>query len=53
MALTRRELLGGAAGAAVAGTGIYALVDKLAQAPQRKAAGPLARSSTCSTESRS
>ena len=42
MALTRRELLGGAAGAAVAGTGIYALVDKLAQAPQRKAAGPLA-----------
>ena len=41
MALTRRELLGGAAGAAVAGSGIYALVDKLTQAPQRSAAGPL------------
>jgi hypothetical protein len=41
MALTRRELLGGAAAAAVVGSGIYALVDKLAQAPQRKAAGPL------------
>ena len=40
MALTRRELLGGAAGAAVVGSGIYALVDKLAQPPQRKAAGP-------------
>ncbi|HSS74016.1 MAG TPA: hypothetical protein VLK53_10645 [Gaiellaceae bacterium] len=42
MALTRREFLGGAAGAAVAGSGIYVLVDKLARAPQRRAAGPLA-----------
>jgi hypothetical protein len=41
VALTRRELLGGAAGAALAGTGIYALVDRLTSAPKRKAAGVL------------
>jgi hypothetical protein len=38
VALTRRELIGGAAGAALAGTGIYELVDRLATAPTRQAA---------------
>ena len=41
MPLTRRGLLGGAAAAALAGTGIYELVDRLTPAPKRKAAGPL------------
>jgi hypothetical protein len=41
VALTRKQLLGGAAGAAVAATGIYELVDRLTTAPQRQAAGPL------------
>jgi hypothetical protein len=41
MALTRKELLGGAAAAALAGAGIYELVDRLTPAPQRSAAaGP-------------
>jgi hypothetical protein len=41
MALTRRELLGGAAAAALAGAGIYELVDKLSPAPSRPVAGPI------------
>ena len=35
MKLTRRALVGGAAGAALAGTGIYELVDQLTPAPTR------------------
>jgi hypothetical protein len=35
--LTRREFVGGAAGAALAGTGLYALVDRFAGAPARAA----------------
>ena len=38
MRLTRRALLGGAAAGALAGTGIYELIDRLAAAPQRQAA---------------
>ena len=41
MPLTRRELLGGAAAAALAGAGIYELVDKLSPAPSRPVAGPI------------
>jgi len=40
MGLTRRRLLGGAAAAAVAGAGIYELVDRLSPAPQRAVAEP-------------
>jgi hypothetical protein len=40
MALTRRQLLGGAAGAALAAAGVYELVDRLTPAPERRAAGP-------------
>ncbi len=38
MRLTRRELLAGAAVSAVAGTGIYELVDRLGRSPSRAAA---------------
>jgi len=38
MGLTRRELVGRAAGSALAGTGIYALVDRLVAAPPARAA---------------
>jgi hypothetical protein len=41
MRLTRRELLGGAAAAALTGAGIYELVDKLSSAPTRPVAGPI------------
>jgi hypothetical protein len=37
MSLTRRELLGGAAAAALAGAGVYELVDRLTTAPKRAA----------------
>ncbi len=43
MRLTRRELLAGAAASAVAGAGIYELVDRLASAPKRAAAARLAK----------
>jgi hypothetical protein len=36
VSLTRRELLGGAAAAALAGAGVYELVDRLTAAPHRK-----------------
>jgi hypothetical protein len=39
MRLTRRSFLGGAAAAALGGAGIYELVDRLAPAPHRAAAG--------------
>jgi hypothetical protein len=38
--LTRREVIGGGAAAALAGTGIYALVDRLATAPARRPSRP-------------
>ena len=41
MRLTRRRLLGGAAAGALAAAGIYELVDQLAGAPERSAAGRL------------
>lgn len=40
MRLTRKEVIGGGAAAALAGTGIYALVDRLATAPARRSARP-------------
>jgi hypothetical protein len=40
MRLTRRALLGSAAAGAVGATGIYELVERLARAPARPAAGP-------------
>ena len=40
MRLTRREVLGGGAAAALAGTGIYALVDRLTRAPVRRSSRP-------------
>src|SRR5215218_3579014 len=40
MRLTRREVIGGGAAAALAGTGIYALVDRLATAPGRRSSRP-------------
>jgi hypothetical protein len=39
--LTRREVLGGGAAAALAGTGIYALVDRLTRSPVRRSSRPL------------
>jgi hypothetical protein len=39
--LTRRQLLGGAAAGALGAAGIYELVDELAEAPERAAAGEL------------
>jgi hypothetical protein len=39
--ITRRQLLGGAAAGALGAAGIYELVDKLAEAPERAAAGDL------------
>jgi hypothetical protein len=39
--LTRRQLLGGAAAGALGAAGIYELVDELADAPERAAAGEL------------
>jgi hypothetical protein len=39
--LTRRELVGGGAAAALAGAGIYGLVDRLTSAPPRRPARPL------------
>ena len=41
MRLTRREVLGGGAAAALAGTGIYALVDRLTRSPVRRSSRPL------------
>ncbi len=41
MRLTRRQLIGGAAAGALAAAGIYELVDQLADAPPRPAAGGL------------
>ncbi len=41
MRLTRKEVIGGGAAAALAGTGIYALVDRLATAPVRRPSRPL------------
>jgi hypothetical protein len=38
--LTRREVIGGGAAAALAGTGIYALVDRLVTAPVRRPSRP-------------
>jgi hypothetical protein len=38
--LTRREVLGGGAAAALAGTGIYALVDRLTRTPVRRSSRP-------------
>jgi hypothetical protein len=38
--LTRREVIGGGAAAALAGTGIYALVDRLTTAPKRRPSRP-------------
>jgi hypothetical protein len=38
--LTRREVLGGGAAAALAGTGIYALVDRLTRTPARRSSRP-------------
>jgi hypothetical protein len=43
MRLTRRELLAGAAASAVAGAGIYELVDRLASTPKRAAAARLTK----------
>lgn len=40
MRLTRREVIGGGAAAALAGTGIYALVDRLTTAPVRRSSRP-------------
>jgi hypothetical protein len=40
MRLTRREVIGGGAAAALAGTGIYALVDRLTTAPVRRPSRP-------------
>ena len=39
MSLTRRQLLGGAAAAALAGAGVYELVDQLTTAPKRPSVG--------------
>jgi hypothetical protein len=39
VSLTRRQLLGGAAAAALAGAGVYELVDKLTTAPKRPSVG--------------
>ena len=41
MGVTRRQFVGGAAASVLAAGGIYKLVDELAAAPQRTAAGPL------------
>ena len=41
MRLTRRKLLAGGAGAALAAAGIYELVDQLGGSPSRPAAGGL------------
>ncbi len=41
MKLTRKQLLGAAAAGALGAAGIYELVDELAEAPERAAAGPL------------
>ena len=41
MRLTRKQLLGGAAAGALGAAGIYELVDRLAESPERAAAGDL------------
>jgi hypothetical protein len=41
MRLTRKQLLGGAAAAALGAAGVYELVDQLADSPERAEAGPL------------
>ena len=47
--LTRRRLVGGAAASALAGAGVYELIDRLAAPPARAAGAALTRrSSTCS-----
>ena len=46
-------MLGGGAAAALAGTGIYALVDRLTGTPVRRSTRPLIRSSTSSATSAS